>query len=96
MVTVAVINFPTPGKNGAVDRKFLKDKAILIVGNFPEVHSHSITQFEKIQSCIKDFGGKAMRNFSSNTTYLLAGMNTPYQKFKIAEEKMLESSTSIG
>ena len=28
-----------------------------------------------------------MRNFSSKATYLLAGMNTPYQKFKVAEEK---------
>ena len=86
-ITVSVIILPSPGKNGAVNRDFLKGKAILIVGNFPEVDSLSVNSYGKIKLCLEAFGAKVMRSFSRNTTYLLAGKDTKTIKIKTAADR---------
>ena len=91
--THTLITLPTPGKNGAVNCKFLKGKTILALGLFPEVHPIAVAAQSTVQTFLEDFGAKAGKMFSASTDYLLAGMDIPNGKIKKAEEKRLESST---
>ena len=86
-ITVSVIILPTPGENGAVNRDFLKEEKILIVGNFPEVDSLFVRSHEKIMLCLKAFGAKVVKKFSANTTYLLAGKDIKTERIKTAGER---------
>ena len=88
-----LITLPSPGKNGAVNCKFLKGKTILALGLFPEVHPIAVAAQSTVQTFLEDFGAKAGKMFSASTNYLLAGMDIPNGKIKKAEEKRLESST---
>ena len=83
----ALITFPTPGENGAVDRDFLKKTVIVLAGNFEEVHSINITANALVTAGLRDFGANIKQNFSANTHYLLAGKNTPNKKIQSAEER---------
>ena len=81
-----LITLPSPGKNGAVNCKFLKGKTILALGLFPEVHPIAVAAQSTVQTFLEDFGAKAGKMFSASTDYLLAGMNIPNGKIKKAED----------
>ena len=85
--TDTLITLPSPGKNGAVDCKFLKGKTILVQGTFPEVNSFAVVAQSTIQTFLEDFGAKVGKKFSNSTSYLLAGMKIPNDKIKTAETR---------
>ena len=81
------ITFPTPSKNGAVGRNFLKKTVIDLDGNFEEVHSITITANTLVMAWLEAFGANIKKDFSANTHYLLAGKNTSNKKIKDTEER---------
>ena len=85
--TDTLITLPSPGKNGAVNSKFLRGKTILALGLFPEVNPIAIVAQSTVQTFLEAFGAKAGKSFSKSTNYLLAGMNIPNEKIKKAEER---------
>ena len=85
--THTLITLPTPDKNGAVNCKFLKGKALLTIGSFPEVNPIRSMAESTVQTFLGTFGAKAAQRFSAKTDYLLAGMGIPNQKIIDAEKR---------
>ncbi|KAL7435774.1 hypothetical protein ACHAXM_004665 [Skeletonema potamos] len=82
-----------PGVNGALDDdSFLKGKAIVMTGVFPEVGGGEDDSIgvENLKSMIESFGGKVTTRFSKNTSFLLAGNNPVAKRFNDARAKSID------